>query len=331
MPSALLIIAVAAIALLSPAPAQAQQPLVIKFSHVNTDNTPKGVAANRFKELAAKYLGDKVKVEVFPNSTLFGDAQEMEALLLNDVQIIAPSLSKFDRYTKKLQVFDLPFLFKDADAVTRFQQSPEGQQLLGSIKNRGYLGLGYIHNGMKQLSASRKIRMPDDAKGLRVRIQPSKVIEEQYHAVGARPQKLAFSEVYQALQTGVVEAQENSWTSIYSMKFFEVQPHIVETNHGMMSFMVTVASKWWDGLPADIRDGLARAIAEASKDANSTAEKMHQENKKRIQASGRSEIVKLTDEELKAWRKAMLPVWKKFESEIGADLIKAAQKADAGS
>ena len=251
----LLALAFAGVALAMPA-AHAQQPIVIKYSHVNTDNTPKGVAALKFKELAEKYLGNKVKIEVFPNSTLFGDAQEMEALQLNDVQIIAPSLSKFERYTDKLQVFDLPFLFKNADAVTRFQNTKEGQDLLNSIRNRGYTGLGYIHNGMKQMSANRKINSPGDAKGLRFRIQPSKVIEAQYQAVGAVPQKLAFSEVYQALQTGVVSGQENSWTSIYTMKFYEVQPYIVESNHGMMSFMVTVATRWWDKLPADVRDGL---------------------------------------------------------------------------
>lgn len=309
--------------------AHAQQPIVIKYSHVNTDNTPKGVAALKFKELAEKYLGDKVKIEVFPNSTLFGDAQEMEALLLNDVQIIAPSLSKFERYTDKLQIFDLPFLFKDANAVTRFQNTKEGHDLLNSIRKRGYTGLGYIHNGMKQMSANRKVRMPDDAKGLRFRIQPSKVIESQYQAVGAVPQKLAFSEVYQALQTGVVSGQENSWTSMYTMKFYEVQPYIVESNHGMMSFMVTVSTKWWDSLPADIRDGLARAIKEASEEANKAAEKMHQDNKKKIVESGKSEIITLSDQELEAWQKAMAPVWSKFEKAIGKDLIDAARKVNA--
>jgi C4-dicarboxylate-binding protein DctP len=324
-----LLASVFAVMVLAMPGAHAQQPIVIKYSHVNTDNTPKGVAALKFKELAEKYLGDKVKIEVFPNSTLFGDAQEMEALLLNDVQIIAPSLSKFERYTDKLQIFDLPFLFKNAEAVTRFQNTKEGHDLLNSIRNRGYTGLGYIHNGMKQMSANRKVRMPDDAKGLRFRIQPSKVIESQYQAVGAVPQKLAFSEVYQALQTGVVSGQENSWTSMYTMKFYEVQPYIVESNHGMMSFMVTVSTKWWDSLPADIRDGLARAIKEASEEANKAADKMHQDNKKKIVESGKSEIITLSDQELEAWQKAMAPVWSKFEKAIGKDLIDAARKANA--
>lgn len=319
--------AFALMALTAPA-AQAQQPIVVKFSHVNTDNTPKGVAALKFKELAEKYLGNKVKVEVFPNSTLFGDGQEMEALLLNDVQIIAPSLSKFDRYTKKLQVFDLPFLFKSPAAVTRFQNGKTGQDLLNSIRSRGYTGLGYIHNGMKQMSANREIHLPQDAKGLRFRIQPSKVIEAQYRAMGAVPQKLAFSEVYQALQTGVVDGQENSWTSIYTMKFYEVQPYIVESNHGMMSFMVTVSTRWWEGLPADVREGLARAVKESAEYANKAADKMHQDNKKKIIESGKSKIITLSDKELDNWHKTMEPVWAKFEGDLGKDLIDAARKSN---
>lgn len=304
------------------------EPMVIKFSHVNTDNTPKGYAANKFKELAEKYLPGKVKVEVYPNSSLFGDAQEMEALLLNDVQIIAPSLSKFGRYTDKLQVFDLPFLFDDPAAVSRFQASKTGQDLLMSIADRGFTGLGYIHNGMKQFSANREVHMPKDADGLRVRIQPSHVLEAQYAAIGANPQKMAFSEVYQALQTGVIDAQENSWTSIYTMKFYEVQPYIVQTNHGMMSFMVTVSSAWWKGLPDDIREGLGRAIREAADDANAFADNMHKENKAKIVESGRSKIIELSADERKAWRAAMRPVYDKFEGVIGADLIKAAQDSN---
>jgi C4-dicarboxylate-binding protein DctP len=307
------------------------QEMTIKFSHVNTDNTPKGYAALKFKELAEKYLEGRVNIEVYPSGTLFGDAQEMEALLLNDVQIIAPSLSKFERYTDKLQVFDLPFLFSDADAVTRFQESDAGRELLNSIADRGFTGLGYIHNGMKQMSAHKEMRNPGVAMGLRFRIQPSRVIEEQYKAVGANPQKMAFSEVYQALQTGVVDGQENSWTSIYTMKFFEVQPYIVETNHGMMSFMVTVSTDWWEGLPDDIRDGLRRAIADAASEANAFAEGMHEENKTRIIESGRSEIVTLSEQELQAWRDAMKPVWGEFEDEIGRELIDAAQSANKGS
>ena len=200
-------------------PAAAQQPIVIKFSHVVAEHTPKGQGALKFKELAEKKLPGKVQVQVFPNSQLFGDAKELEALLLGDVQLIAPSLSKFDRYTKKIQLFDLPFLFDDVEAVDRFQSSPKGQELLNSIKGRGLQGLAYWHNGMKQLSTNRdKLERPEDVKGLKFRIQASDVLEAQFRALGANPQKMAFSEVYQALQTGVVDGQENTWSNIYSQK-----------------------------------------------------------------------------------------------------------------
>ena len=192
------------------------EPIIIKYSHVVADATPKGQAALKFKELAEKSLPGKVVVQVFPNSQLFGDGKEMEALALGDVQIIAPSLSKFSKYTKKLQIFDLPFLFDDIQAVDRFQASREGQELLSSMKSKGLLGLGYLHNGMKQLSANKPLRTPADAKGLKFRIQASDVIEAQFNAVGANPQKLAFSEVYQALQSGVVDGQENTCSNIYS-------------------------------------------------------------------------------------------------------------------
>jgi C4-dicarboxylate-binding protein DctP len=190
-------------------------PIIVKYSHVVADATPKGQSALKFKELAEKYLPGKVEVQVFPNSQLFGDGKEMEALLLGDVQIIAPSLAKFGKYTKQLQIFDLPFLFDNIQAVDRFQASKEGQALLTSMTSKGILGLGYMHNGMKQLSATRPLNNPADAKGLKFRIQPSDVIEAQFKAVGANPQKLAFSEVYQALQSGVVDGQENTWSNIY--------------------------------------------------------------------------------------------------------------------
>ncbi|MCB2036236.1 MAG: DctP family TRAP transporter solute-binding subunit, partial [Ottowia sp.] len=231
--------------------ALAQSPIVIKFSHVVADQTPKGQAAIKFKELAEKKLPGKVQVQVFPNSQLFGDGKEMEALLLGDVQMIAPSLSKFDRYTKKVQLFDLPFLFDDMEAVDRFQASANGQALLKSMTNRGLLGLAYWHNGMKQLSTDKdQLKRPEDVKGLKFRIQSSDVLEAQFRALGANPQKMAFSEVYQALQTGVVDGQENTWSNIFSQKFYEVQKTIAETNHGVIDYMVVTNAKWWDGLPA---------------------------------------------------------------------------------
>jgi C4-dicarboxylate-binding protein DctP len=310
------------------APAQAQ--MVIKFSHVVADNTPKGQAAIKFKELAEKKLPGKVTVQVFPSSQLFGDAKELEALLLGDVQFIAPSLSKFDRYTKKLQVFDLPFLFNDIDAVDRFQSSAQGKGLLESMKNRGLLGLAYWHNGMKELSTDKdQLKRPEDVKGLKFRIQASDVLEAQFRALGANPQKMAFSEVYQALQTGVVNGQENTWSNIYSQKFFEVQKTIAETNHGVIDYMVVTNAKWWDGLPADVKKGLSEAMAEATAYGNKIANDINEGDKKRIADAGKAKIQKLSKEDVAAWRKAMEPVWKKFEADIGNDLIAAAQKSNS--
>src|SRR5512135_404849 len=304
-------------------------PIVIKFSHVVADKTPKGQAALKFKELAEKKLPGKVEVQVFPNSQLFGDGKEMEALLLGDVQIIAPSLSKFDRYTKKLQVFDLPFLFSDIGAVDRFQHSKDGNALLNSMHSKGIIGLAYWHNGMKQLSTDKdQLRVPEDVKGLKFRIQPSDVLEAQFRALGANPQKMAFSEVYQALQTGVVDGQENTWSNIYSQKFYEVQKTIAETNHGIVDYMVITNAKWWDGLPPDVRQGLAEAMDEATAYGNKLANDLNEQDKQRIAEAGKAKIQPLTKDDLAAWRKAMEPVWKKFEPDIGKDLIEAAQKSN---
>ena len=303
--------------------------MVIKFSHVVADKTPKGQAALKFKELAEKKLPGKVDVQVFPSSQLFGDAKELEALLLGDVQFIAPSLSKFDRYTKKIQVFDLPFLFDDIEAVDNFQHGEKGKALLESMKGRGLLGLAYWHNGMKQLSDDKdQLKRPEDVKGLKFRIQASDVLEAQFKALGANPQKMAFSEVYQALQTGVVDGQENTWSNIYSQKFFEVQKTIAETNHGIIDYMVVTNAKWWDGLPADIRKGLSEAMTEATAYGNKLADDINQDAKKKIADAGKAKIQKLSKEDLAAWRKTMEPVWKQFEGGIGRDLIDAALKSN---
>ncbi|MEZ5631809.1 MAG: TRAP transporter substrate-binding protein [Burkholderiaceae bacterium] len=309
--------------------ALAQSPIVIKFSHVVADQTPKGQAAIKFKELAEKKLPGKVQVQVFPNSQLFGDGKEMEALLLGDVQMIAPSLSKFDRYTKKVQLFDLPFLFDDMEAVDRFQASANGQALLKSMTNRGLLGLAYWHNGMKQLSTDKdQLKRPEDVKGLKFRIQSSDVLEAQFRALGANPQKMAFSEVYQALQTGVVDGQENTWSNIFSQKFYEVQKTIAETNHGVIDYMVVTNAKWWDGLPADVRKGLSEAMAEATAYGNKIASDFNERDKAQIAKAGKAKIQQLSKEDVAAWRKAMEPVWKKFEGDIGRDLIDAALKSN---
>jgi len=308
--------------------AQAADPIVIKFSHVVADNTPKGQGALMFKKLAEERLPGKVQVEVYPNSSLFGDGKEMEALLLGDVQIIAPSLAKFEHYSKGVQVFDLPFLFDDMAAVDRFQASPAGQSLLNSMEDKGITGLGYWHNGLKQLSANKPLREPKDARGLKFRVQASQVLEAQFKAVRANPRKMSFAEVYQGLQTGVVNGAENPYSNIYSQKMYEVQKYITESNHGLLDYMVITNTKFWNGLPDDVRSELRKIMDEVSAEVNRQAAALNQSDKERILAAGTTEIISLTPEQRAKWRKAMQPVWKQFEGEIGADRIKAAQAAN---
>ncbi len=304
------------------------EPIVIKFSHVVAENTPKGQMANKFKALVEERLAGKVKVEVFPNSQLFGDNKVLEAMLLGDVQMAAPSLSKFKRYTKKLQLFDLPFLFNDLKAVEKFQQSPEGQKLLSSTKKKGIIGLGYLHNGMKQLSASKPLHVPDDAKNLKFRIMSSDVLAAQFKAVKAMPLKKPFSEVFTLLQTRAIDGQENTWSNIYSKKFFEVQPYITESNHGLLDYMVVTSAEFWKSLPEDVRGEVGKALDEAIALGNKVAYEKSVADKQAIIDSKRSEVITLTPEERAQWVAVMKPVWKQFEDQIGKDLIDAAYAAN---
>ena len=298
--------AIAALGFIVPA---AAQPIVIKFSHVVAEKTPKGQAALKFKEEAEKLLPGKVKVEVYPSSQLFGDGKEMEALALGDVQFIAPSLSKFDKFTKQLQVFDLPFLFDNIEAVDRFQQGPVGQKLLTSMQSKGFLGLAYWHNGMKQLSAKKPLLVPSDAKGLKFRVQASDVLAAQFQQLGANPQKLAFSEVYQALQLGTVDGQENTWSNCYSQKYQEVQSDFTHTDHGVIDYMVVTNASWWKKLPPDVQAGLKKAMDVATKLNNEVAGKLNADAKKKIAESGSAKIHELTPAQRAEWKKAMEPVW----------------------
>lgn len=308
--------------------AQAAEPIVIKFSHVVAENTPKGQGALLFKKLAEERLPGQVKVEVYANSSLFGDGKEMEALLLGDVQLIAPSLAKFEQYTKQLQVFDLPFLFDDIAAVDRFQQSAAGQGLLKSMESKNITGLAYWHNGMKQLSANKALYEPKDARGLKFRVQASQVLEEQFKAVRANPRKMSFAEVYQGLQTGVVNGAENPWSNIYSQKMHEVQKFITESDHGVLDYMLITNTTFWNGLPADVRSELEKINVEVAAEVNKQADALNQDAKQSIVDAKTSEIIQLTPEQRGKWRDAMKPVWKKFEGDIGADLIKSAEAAN---
>ena len=325
-----LAIAAAAAAVLLAAPAAADEPQVIKFSHVVAENTPKGRMANRFKELVAEKTDGAVVVEVYPNSQLFGDDKVLEAMLLGDVQVAAPALSKFSRYTDVLALYDLPFLFEDLDAVDRFQQSEQGQAMLDAVSDKGLIGLGYLHNGMKQLSASRPLRTPEDAAGLKFRIMSSEVLEAQFEALDAAPLKKPFSEVFTLLQTRAIDGQENTWSNIYSKKFYEVQPYITESNHGLLDYMVVTSTSFWSGLSDEHRAAVDEALDEALAYGNKVAREKAIEDKQKIAESGRSEIIELTEDERAQWVEVMQPVWKQFEDEIGAELIEAAYEANQG-
>ena len=303
-------------------------PIVIKFSHVVAENTPKGQMANKFRDLVAERLDGKVVVEVFPNSQLFGDNKVLEAMLLGDVQIGAPSLSKFSRYTKSLQLFDLPFLFKDMAAVEKFQKSDKGQEMLMTMEKKGIIGLGYLHNGLKQLSSSKPLSVPADAKGLKFRIQASDVLAAQFKALGAVPLKKPFSEVFTLLQTKAIDGQENTWSNIYSKKFFEVQDYITESNHGLIDYLIVTSTEFWKGLPDDIRVEVKKALDEALVFGNQVAADKATEDRQKVVDSKRSEIITLGDAERAQWVEAMKPVWGEFEEEIGKDLIDAAYSSN---
>lgn len=302
--------------------------MVIKFSHVtNTDKHPKGIAASLLESRVNSEMNGKACMQVFPNSTLYDDNKVLEAMLNGDVQMAAPSLSKFEKFTKKFRIFDLPFVFKDVAAVDRFQNSDAGEKLKNSMKRRGLTGLAFWHNGMKQMSANKPLIRPEDAADLKFRVQASDVLVAQFEQLGASPQKMAFKEVYGGLQTGVIDGQENTWSNIYGKKFFEVQDGVTETNHGILDYLVVASTEWWDGLPADIRAQLSQILQEATETRNAESTKVNNMNKQNIIDAG-GVVRTLTPEQRQAWVGAMKPVWKKFEDQIGADLMEAALSAN---
>lgn len=308
--------------------ALAQTPIVIKFSHVTAESTPKGQGALLFKKVVEERLGDRVIVEIYPNSSLFGDGQEMDALLIGDVHLLAPSVTKFEHYTKQAQIFDLPFLFNDYEAVERFTLSPEGRSILTSMEDSGITGLAYWNNGMKQLSANKPLRVPRDARGLKFRVQPSTILEDQFLAVRANPRKMSFAEVYQGLQTGVVNGTENTYSNYFSQKVHEVQKYMTESNHGPIVYMVIANTDFWKGLPIDLQNDLSEILAMVTREVNRQANELNMRDKQRIEESGRTEILYLTQEERNQWREAMKPVWRKYANEIGQHIIDAAVKSN---
>lgn len=300
------------------------EPVLIRFSHVVAEDTPKGKGALLFKQLAEERLAGKVKVEVYPNSSLFGDADELEALRNNQVQLLAPSLAKFEQYTQQLQVFDLPFLFDDLEAVKRFQRREKSRELLRSMATHNIYGLAYWNNGMKQLSATRALTVPADAAGLAFRIQPSAILESQFAQIGARSVRLPFSETLGALQAGTVQGAENPWSNIVSQQLGSVQPYITESNHGALSYMLISNSSFWTSMPYQLRVQLEAIIDEVSLVVNREAEALNARDRQRLVDAG-NQIISLTPEQRAAWREAMQPTWKHYEAQIGSDVLRAAQ------
>ena len=303
-------------------------PILIKFSHVVAPDTPKGKGAAKFKELAEAALPGKVKIEVYPNSQLYKDKEELEALQLGSVQMLAPSLSKFGPLgAKEFEVFDFPYIFADKAALRKVTEGPIGKDLLKKLDAKGITGLAFWDNGFKVLSANKALKSPDDLLGLKMRIQSSKVSEAQMKALGASPQVMAFSEVYQALQTGVVDGTENPPSNMYTQKMHEVQKHATITNHGYLGYAVIVNKPFWDGLPAGVRGALEKAMVDATKYANEIAQTENDDSLAAMKAAGKTEFIVPTAEQQKAWVAAMLPVHKEMAGRVGQELIDAIKAA----
>jgi len=318
---------VALCAVVLAAGAHAQQPIVVKFSHVVAVNTPKGKGAERFKQLAEERTQGRVKVEVYPNSTLFKDGEEMEALQLGSVQMLAPSVSKFGPLgAREFEIFDLPFLFDSYDDLHKVTDGPVGKALFKKLESKGITGLAYWVNGFKDMSANKPLRKPEDMKGLKMRIQSSKVLESEMRAFGALPQVMAFSEVYQAMQTGVVDGSENPPSNFYTQKMHEVQKYLTLTDHGVIEYAVIANKKFWDGLPPDIRATLEGAMKDATKYADDIAKKENDDALAAVKASGKTEIITLSPAEKAAWKKVAVAVHKENESRVGKETIETVYK-----
>ena len=313
--------AVAALALTASA-AAAQSPIVIKFSHVVANDTPKGKGALKFKELAEKYTNGKVKVEVYPNSTLYKDKEEIEALQLGSVQMLAPSTAKFAPLgAKEFEALDLPWLFKDDATYDAAMKGPVGKWLFKKLEAKGITGLAYWDNGFHMVSANRPLIHPADFQGLKVRISGSKIADRYFRDLGMIPQIMAFSEVYQALQTGVVDGCENTPSNYLTQKFYEVQKDITVSNHAHLQYAVIVNSKFWNGLPADIRQQLEKAMNDATDYTNSIASQENKDALEAIKKSGKTTLHYLTDEQKAEWQKAMRPTYTWAKGRVGQEIL----------
>lgn len=305
-------------------PVAAQQPIVIKFSHVVAADTPKGKAAEYFKKLAEERTKGAVKVEVYHNSILYKDKEEVEALQMGAVQMLAPTPGKFGPLgAREFELLDLPFLFDDLEEEHKVTQGPVGRRLLDKLDSKGIIGLAFWDNGFKQMTANKPLRLPEDFKGLKIRIQSSKVIDAQMRALGALPQVMAFSEIYQALQTGVVDGQENPTSNIFPSKFYEVQKYMTMSNHGYHGYAVIVNKKFWTGLPPEIRTTLEGAMKDTSDYFNAISKKDNDDALEGIRKSGKTQIITLSPAERTAWKRALVKVHREWGDKLGRDILQA--------
>ena len=310
--------------------AQSADQIIIKFSHVVANDTPKGKAAEKFKQLAEKYTGGRVKVELYPNSQLYKDREEMEALQRGALQMLAPSVSKFGPLgVREFELFDLPYLIPDAETVDRVTDGDIGRNLFARLEPKGLKGLAYWDNGFKQFSANRPLRKPEDFRGLKMRIQSSKVLEAMMRELGALAQVMAFSEVYSALQQKVVDGTENPLSNLYTQKMYEVQSNLTISDHGCLVYAVITNRKFWEGLPADIRTQLEKAMAEATRYERDIAKKENDDALAAVKASGKTEVYVLSEAERRLWKEALLPVQAKFEGVVGKDNLEAIRRIAA--
>jgi C4-dicarboxylate-binding protein DctP len=307
---------------------RADEPIVLKFSHVVAPDAPKGKAALFFKELAEKYTGGRVRVEVYPNSSLYKDKEELEALQLGSVQLLAPSMAKFSPLgVKEFDVFDLPFLLSDEARARQMMASPMMAELNKKLENKGVLPLAYWDNGAYDYTANKALIMPEDFRGMKMRIQGGKVQDAVARELGAIPQIIAFGELYQALQTGVVDGEDNVPTNILTQRFYEVQKHLTISHHGRLTYALVTNKNFWNGLPSDVRAQLDRAVKESTDFFNATAAKDNEDAIERIKASGKTEIHVLTEAEKKAWINKLMPVHTEMQSRFGKDFIERIYKA----
>lgn len=320
-------IAVSTIAV--PAFAANSDPIVIKFAHVVANDTPKGQGGQMLQKLVKEELGDKVKIEVYPNSSLYNDTTGLNALLNNDIQLLAPSMAKLGQYSDSVQLYDLPFLFDDLEALSRFEAMDAGKKILTSMEEHGLLGLAFWHNGLRQITGNTPVVEPSDMRGLKLRVESSKVLAAQVSELNGVPRKMAFSEVYQGMQTGVIDGQGgNTWSNISTQNWAEVQSDMTVSNNGVINYMLITNAEFWKGLPDDVRSKLENILAKVTESVNSKAVKVNADARKEIAETSDVEIHELSDEQLQAWRDAMKPVVEQFSEEIGPDLIKAAQESN---